>query len=633
MSKFAVVIGVDRTGDLPPLKDAAAGATKVAGWLAAEGYEIALITDGLGAVRVAALYERINAVCAAGVYEQLLVYFSGHGYLNDGSEHWLLSEAPTNANEAVSLEENVHLARDCGIPNVVFVSDACRSTPQSLRADRVRGSVIFPNFGTSRTVRADVDRLFASLPGDPAYEVAVEASSKNYRALYTACLQDAFVDTADAFCRTVRGVEVLPNRSLKRLLPSLVETAALDASVTLFQRPDTIVESDDDFYIARVMRTRVAEAGEPAAPDGGGDGGGAPGGSWRTGIPPIVSDVFNRTLGGYFGKRIGGRFGRADPGADGTRSADEGGPGPGGSLRDAADLLVADMLGKGRGAPLAPNARLRGAIAAASRLPRSGELDLDRGIAVRGTDIVEVRGYGCEAYLLDGGARGADAVVRVGPMASAGVGRFPDTVVLRFGDGGGTVVSVPDGFLCSIAVDSDGDTRTDGVVQVAYTPTRPGRRSAGYARHEASVERARALVAGLARKGVFRIEREQAPALIELTRPHGSADQTLAIYAAYAVNAVGLSEEVKAIASHLRDEFGGRIPYDVALLARGDHRTDSSLASPFCPMLSQGWQLLRVFGASLPPAVARAGDHRRATLWTTFNETGMDILLRSGIDP
>jgi hypothetical protein len=137
------------------------------------------------------IFSAVTEALEPGTCEQLVIYFSGHGYLNDGSEHWLLSDAPANPNEAISVEENIQLARDCGVPNVIFVSDACRSTPQSIKADRVRGTLIFPNTGVSATARADVDRFFACLPGDPAYEVAVDKSSGVYSALFTHSLQDA----------------------------------------------------------------------------------------------------------------------------------------------------------------------------------------------------------------------------------------------------------------------------------------------------------------------------------------------------------------------------------------------------------------------------------------------------------
>ena len=224
MTKAAIVIGVNKTGDLPVLRDAAAGAGRVAAWLKSEGYLTQALLDEktpgvFTPVRAHDIFTAVEAALKPGTCEQLVIYFSGHGYLNDSSEHWLLSDAPSNPNEAISVEENILLARDCGVPNVAFVSDACRSTPQSIKADRVRGTMIFPNTGVSATARADVDRFFACLPGDPAYEVAVDKSSGVYSALFTHCLQDAYIDTPKALTSDVGGVEVLPNRKLKKLLP------------------------------------------------------------------------------------------------------------------------------------------------------------------------------------------------------------------------------------------------------------------------------------------------------------------------------------------------------------------------------------------------------------------------------
>jgi hypothetical protein len=45
MTRAAIVIGVNKTGDLPILKDAAAGAARVAEWLANEGYQTQALLD------------------------------------------------------------------------------------------------------------------------------------------------------------------------------------------------------------------------------------------------------------------------------------------------------------------------------------------------------------------------------------------------------------------------------------------------------------------------------------------------------------------------------------------------------------------------------------------------------------
>jgi hypothetical protein len=72
--------------------------------------------------------------------------------------------------------------------------------------------------------------------------------------------------------------------------------------------------------------------------------------------------------------------------------------------------------------------------------------------------------------------------------------------------------------------------------------------------------------------------------------------------------------------------------FDVAMLA-GD-LTSKNLETntrlfPFCPMLSQGWNLLRVKDVRIPKEVGLARDHLLQSLWVTFDRGGMDILIRA----
>ena len=186
----AVVIGVDRPHNLPPLSAAASGAKKVADWLKnSEGFEVKLLADFEKPVLASEIYAAVDDFVMRGTLEQLIVYFSGHGFLLGRAESWLLSQAPDNPNEAINLDGSVELARDCGIPNVAFISDACRSTSDSLRAQSVHGYQIFRAPGNvPGAYRAEVDRFFATLPGDPALEVPVAKSTAGYEAIYAAVL-------------------------------------------------------------------------------------------------------------------------------------------------------------------------------------------------------------------------------------------------------------------------------------------------------------------------------------------------------------------------------------------------------------------------------------------------------------
>src|SRR6266699_6663626 len=156
--RAAVVIGVDKAGNLPRLSAAASGARSVASWLRGEGFDVNLLIDDHGPVTANQVFNAIAAVARRGTTEQLVVYFSGHGFNSAYSEFWMLSESPDNPNEAINVGENLTLARQSGIANIAFISDACRSTTDSLGASRVRGSIIFPNQGPNNVV-PDIDLI------------------------------------------------------------------------------------------------------------------------------------------------------------------------------------------------------------------------------------------------------------------------------------------------------------------------------------------------------------------------------------------------------------------------------------------------------------------------------------------
>lgn len=132
MKKAAVVIGVNKTkdGSLAVLKSAAVGAEAVADWLRGEGYDVECLTDEAKPVTASAVYNAIAHFTDLPVrYDFLLIYFSGHGYWLSRSDYWLLSGAPNNPNESINLRSSMELAKYSGIPNIVCISDACRSVP------------------------------------------------------------------------------------------------------------------------------------------------------------------------------------------------------------------------------------------------------------------------------------------------------------------------------------------------------------------------------------------------------------------------------------------------------------------------------------------------------------------------
>lgn len=145
--RAAICIGIDRAGGMTPLQAAVKGAIDFEKWAKSQGFNTKLLVDeNSKRIYVSHIFEAVDEIVQEGTYEQLIIYFSGHGILTAPSaEYWLLSGAPQNPNEAVNLLRSIEDARNSGIPHVIFISDACRSAVQGPPLSGIVGGVIFPN--------------------------------------------------------------------------------------------------------------------------------------------------------------------------------------------------------------------------------------------------------------------------------------------------------------------------------------------------------------------------------------------------------------------------------------------------------------------------------------------------------
>lgn len=582
ITRAAVVVGVDRAGNLQKLKAAASGAKEFADWLYGEGFSVTRFIDEPGKpVMVSPIFAAINEIVDQSTVQQLVVYFAGHGFQTGTSELWMLSGAPVNPNEAISLLECEVLARRSGIPNVVFISDTCRSTPGSLAANAVRGSVIFPNL-PSAGFASKVDVFLAAQPGDPAIEVGVDESVGNYYGIYTESFLQAFRSPETSMVTVVNGAPVILNRDLDNWLKRDVSRRAQMASLAFDQIPETRVTSDQ--YIGHVKRS--------------GGGGLLPHG----GLPPVLPEAPTT-----FGESSAMAF--AARGFD-TLAFD--------SIR-ATDRARQDKILNSKQTRDFDRAEQK--ITRASReAPKSFETQT--GLYVNGAALHSVSSNPdfMHAELAPEKAPGA---IRLHPVK-----RVPASVVIRFADGSGTVVAALPGYIGTIVADKG------RVVSVIYDRSDS---PFGDMPEVKRLDELRSLVATSARFGVFRIsgsgpERQQrAEALADKIRMLKAIDPTLGIYAAYAYSDADLIEKVVSVEHYMADDIGGRI-FDVTLLANelsGIQVTPGSGIAPFCPALSQGWGLLRVLGVELHPLIDKARDHLTPALWTTFQPAGMDYVMEA----
>jgi hypothetical protein len=254
-TRAAICIGVNRAEGMTTLQAAAKGARDVAAWATAQGCDVTLLVDdNQQEVYSVQIFKAIQAVVEAGAYEQLLIYFSGHGILlAPGTEYWLLSGAPQNPNEAVNLLRSVEDARNAGIPHVIFFSDACRSAVPGAPLNGVVGGSIFPN-RTLAPQSGEVDVFFATRPGDPAWEVPEAEATQHYRGLFTDCLLKALHAPGGSLVEQLRDgtppLSIITSRRLKPYLEEQVPLAAAAVNIQLTQQPVVRVETATPKYFA-----------------------------------------------------------------------------------------------------------------------------------------------------------------------------------------------------------------------------------------------------------------------------------------------------------------------------------------------------------------------------------------------
>jgi len=568
MKRAAVLIGVEKTGGLPRLKAARKGAEDMAAWTQAQGFATHLLTDAAGPVDVAAIRAKIRELVDPGNLDQLLVYFAGHGVNIRFGEFWLLSDAPVDADQAVNVAGAEALARRCGIPHVILLSDACRTAAEGVQAQSIDGSAIFPNVDPSGLEKS-VDLFFAATLGAPSHEVRdPQDSSKRYSAVYTDELLASLNGTYSEALVTdpADGMLVLRPRPLKKQLERKVPARIaqlLGNAVPVTQTPDARITSDDDAWLARFPAAAPADFANESMP--------FPAAPVSTPVtPPSVASATRSAL----------------------RTAVS-------SATPVSDAI--DVLSVGVGNKVADEVMRD----AASFGPLHFETQC--GFKVRGARV--------RAAFIDKGGADLfdDSLIRVNLP-----GRPASNVLIELTDGRGVLLPAVQDFVASLSFE-EGELRN-----VAYEPSDNTSRWQMYAAQQNEMSALRSLIASSARVGGFRLDREDAPQLTERIRFAKSIDPTMALYAAYSYHNLGRRDLIRDMQRYLRDDIGVTF-FDLAMLA-GDAippRPGDQRIFPFVPMLAQGWSLLDAFAIRLPDSLARLRHSVGTSLWTVFDETGV----------
>lgn len=536
-------------------------------WLAEEGFQVTPITDEAESVTHSKITDAVEAFVRPGTYHQLVIYFSGHGFWKNDAELWLLTDAPGDANAAVSWTETAEFAKDCGIPSVVLISDACRTIPNTPRALKVRGSIIFPN-DEVRPTRGKVDKFMGAAVGTSTYEIGDLGKKES---VFTRCFLRAFAipdrDMMQTISEDGQLITVIPNRKLGRYLQREVASLLASVSSALNQTPDAEVLSDDDVYIGRVR--------SPPRFDTGGD---------------VAEEL------------------------DAHRALNT----PTVHIRDVASMIFKRALGL----PL---------TIASDEMSALEDLAQDSGftaaVVKAGTIADNVPRFETNTGFTIVGAAIADAIVANGerPIIRVhGNGNIPgviqieqhlapaSTVVLRFTNDRGAALAALNGFIGHVTVQGD------RIANVSYVPSDNTARWSDYVSRREQIERLRSAASAAAQFGVFRLNDQQtARTLLEELRLVNGLDPTLGLYAAYAYSESDRRDDINSILGFMTQDLRCQL-FDVAMLGRTITKHLAHPTVPFCPMLAQGWNLLRARNVVLPDVLDNAQDELEPALWTTF---------------
>ncbi len=587
MARAGIFIGVDQTGNLQRLHDAAAGAHRMHAWALSQGLadhtHARLITDEGGKkVDPDQVFDAIQEMLNGPGIEHLVLYFAGHGVNINRCEHWLMSDAPVRTSAAVNVKGSVELAAYCGIGYVTIISDACRVAPDGIQAQNVRGVDVFPNNAASSRARP-VDQFFACELGATAAEVRdAAAAATEYRALYTDAVLDALMgkrpellerspDPADTFLYLKPGALI---EYLAAEVPRRVK--AMGMHLRINQQPESIVLVHKE-WLAKLDAASVAPATRGIGPSPGTRGGVivAPAPSAATiaqkfmttaaaGSPANVLRDMRRTRGP--GSRLVAR------------------------LADSAEQLAATF---------GPD-----------------HFETQCGIKVRGGEIVDFTLRRGSGELL------APDLLRINQVAGRAA-----SVVLRFNGDVGTVIPAIPGFLAALTLE-DG-----GLVDVAYEPSANTWRWDMFTERADDIRALRALAASASRQGRFRLTQADAKGVAQQMQYAKTVDPTLAIYAAHAYYELQEIDRIREMSGYLRGDLGVTF-FDLELLGRRliDKAMTPDLGIvPFVPMLAQAWALLGAHRIRLPPELDGIELTLRESVWSLFDLTGLDKL-RNALD-
>lgn len=618
--KAAVVVGVNTTGNMPSLSSAAKGAEEVAAWLGNEGYDVECITDKTDSVTSTQIFDAIDKfVTVPARYEMLVVYFSGHGQWQARSDYWLLSGAPAKPQEAINLDGTMDLAKYSGIPNIVFISDVCRTIPDTRAGQNVSGIEAFPNLDDFNRP-SNIDYFKASCESLPAFEAMIDGEPHSF---LTLALKSAFDFPKKDMIKDIKEgnitIQVVPNRKLMDYLQPKVDDLLFENGFIKSQPIDIRVPSNDSVYISRIRSKKKASKKKAVKK--------------RTAArkPSTISNdimILNHDI--------------SDDSMSTKSSSDKWRTNTGDQIippvlpvgLDAANAVEFELIGKGYISDSHRNDELlvtnnETEFELTSRLPRGrvDHFESETGFIVFGAEVDRVE----LIYKIEDKDQVRKPTVDImqeynNNEHSVLIRIWTDlpalSVFIKLKDGRSAILACLHGYI-GFALFND-----DGLTNLSYVPATNNHRWGAYEQKQDKINRLRALVSLAVEYNTFKIDSdEEGESLASEIRMEKAVDPTLGLYAAHAFNQAGNENQIADIRNYMQHDLSADL-FDVKVLSsRIKHQNDLNLVVPICPMLTQTWNLLRSREVKLPEVLIEAESYLCDSLWTTFQPEATNKIL------
>ena len=373
-----------------------------------------------------------------------------------------------------------------------------------------------------------------------------------------------------------KTIKVVPNRKLENYLQAKINAVIATKHGVEFQRIDVNVPSSDDVYISRVLEPPTNATAAPVIPV-----------SPPPNIGHAAASAITRTLSIH-------SFG----------------------IRGALNIpLLGDM---DYGDPQATSMFT-------ARLPHIAidHFESKCGFTLHGAQVIRAvctRGEtNARIELLEqGNGDTISSVLRLWGVKPA------VTVAIEFANGKCGILPALAGYIGHAVYEGE------GLANVSFVPSSNHERYPIYLQHKANIDHLRAMVSLAGTQNAFKVSSErEARALASKIRTEKDIDPTLGLYAAHAFSQAGEDELVMEVLNYMYGDLDADL-FDVQLLAlRLPHAAINRYTIPFCPILTQTWNLLRPRRRDLPKVLSEAMPYLCNSLWTTFQPAVTQELIRS----